>query len=103
MFQLFVYVPESHLEAVKSAMFVAGAGRTQRYKQCSWQVLGQGQFLPLKGSAPYIGQANTLSCVPEYRLEMICDEIELPEVISAMKQAHPYEEPAYGAFPLLRV
>lgn len=103
MFQLFVYVPESHLEAVKSAMFAAGAGRTQRYEQCSWQALGQGQFLPREGSKPHIGQANKLSRVPEYRLEMICGEVELPEVISVMKQAHPYEEPAYGAFPLLRV
>lgn len=103
MFHLFVYVPESHLEKVKSAMFAAGAGRSQRYEQCSWQVLGQGQFLPLEGSEPYIGQVNKVSCVPEYRLEMICSEVELPQVISAMKQAHPYEEPAYGAFPLLRV
>lgn len=103
MFQLFVYVPESHLETVKSAMFAAGAGRTPRYEQCSWQVLGQGQFLPLEKSKPHIGQANKLSHVPEYRLEMICGEVELPEIISAMKLAHPYEEPAYGAFPLLRV
>jgi Uncharacterized protein conserved in bacteria len=103
MFQLFVYVPESHLEEVKAAMFAAGAGRSQRYEQCSWQVLGQGQFLPLEGSEPYIGQVKEVARIPEYRLEMICGEVELPQVISAMKQAHPYEEPAYGAFLLLRV
>lgn len=103
MFKLFVYVPKSHLEPVKLAMFTAGAGRSTRYEQCSWEVLGQGQFIPLQGSNPYIGHANLLSQVSEYKLEMICGEAELPFVIAAMKQAHPYEEPAYGAISLLNL
>lgn len=101
MIQLFVYVPESHLEQVKSAMFSAGAGRVGDYEQCAWQILGQGQFRPLKGSQPHLGELNKLAQVKEYKVEMICDEASLKGVLAAMKQAHPYEEPAYGALELL--
>jgi hypothetical protein len=43
------YVPETHLEQVKSAMFSAGAGRVGDYDCCAWQTLGQGQFRPQDG------------------------------------------------------
>lgn len=49
------YVPESHLEIVKQALFDAGAGRQGDYDQACWQCLGQGQFRPLKGANPSIG------------------------------------------------
>lgn len=103
MFQLFVYVPKSHLEEVKSAMFAAGAGRSTRYEQCAWEALGEGQFVPLRDSNPHIGNANTLTRIAEYKLEMVCGEGELKAVVSAMKRAHPYEEPAYGAISLMEV
>lgn len=103
MIKLTVYVPENDLESVKSAMFQAGAGRTARYENCAWETLGQGQFRPLDGSTPSIGDVNQLACVREYKLEMICDNDVLPDVVAAMKRVHPYEEPAYGAWPLLDV
>jgi|SRR5690606_21820438 len=103
MIQLFVYVPESHLEQVKSAMFAAGAGRSDRYEQCVWQTMGQGQFMPLKGSRPHLGEINEVARVTEYKIEMICSEANLSHVVQAMKLAHPYEEPAYGALTLLYV
>ena len=103
MIQLFVYVPESHLERVKLAMFSAGAGRSERYEQCAWQTIGDGQFMPLESSKPYTGNPNEVTYVKEYKLEMICNETNLAAVIGAMKQAHPYEEPAYGALTFMRV
>jgi hypothetical protein len=103
MIQLFVYVPESHLEEVKSAMFAAGAGGYGRYEKCAWQVIGQGQFMPLKGSHPSTGEINKTAHVNEYKVETICSEANLERVVKAMKQAHPYEEPAYGALTLLNV
>lgn len=100
---LFVYVPESHLEQVKAAMFEAGAGRTAHYEKCAWQTAGIGQFVPLVGSKPYIGKRGDVSRLNEFKLEMICTEAELHDIIKAMKQAHPYEEPAYGALALLDI
>lgn len=95
MYKLCCYIPESHIEPVKKALFDAGAGRIGDYEYCAWQVLGQGQFRPLKGSRPFVGNQNTLEFVPEYRVEMVCDDAVITDVVKALRQAHPYEEPAF--------
>ena len=95
MLKLCVYIPETHLDAVKSALFAAGAGRIGDYADCCWQVSGQGQFRPLPGSAPYIGSAGELETVTEYRVEMLCPPIHIEQVLAALRQVHPYEEPAW--------
>jgi len=95
MFKLCFYVPESHVETVKVALFDAGAGRIGDYEHCAWQVLGQGQFRPLHGSQPFIGSQDVLETVAEYRVEMVCEDAVIKAVIDALRQAHPYEEPAF--------
>ena len=95
MYKLSVLVPESHLEIVKDALFEAGAGRQGDYDRCCWQTLGQGQFRPLEGSNPHLGQQGDVEFVSEYKLEMLCDEACAREVADALKLAHPYEEPAF--------
>lgn len=89
------YIPATHLEKVKSAMFEAGAGKIGNYTNCTWQVAGQGQFIPLANSAPHIGKRNQLEKVEEYKVEMICSEDNLNAAIAALKKAHPYETGAY--------
>ena len=95
MYKLTVYVPASHVEAVKDALFAAGAGKYAAYDRCAWQVLGEGQFRPLAGSRPFLGSAGKVEKVPEYRVEMIVQEDAVAGVMRALKTAHPYEEPAY--------
>lgn len=95
------YVPESHLDVVKQAVFDAGAGRIGNYEHCCWQVAGHGQFRPLEGATPSIGQLHQLETVVEYRVEMVCDKALISNVVNALKQAHPYEEPAYDVLALL--
>jgi len=90
-----VYVPASHVEIVKQAMFSAGAGHIGEYSECAWQVLGEGQFSPSQQATPYIGSANQISKVPEYRVEMVCKDELKNDVLAALRSAHPYEEPAY--------
>lgn len=94
MFKLCCYIPESHVETVKTALFEAGAGRIGNYEHCAWQVLGQGQFRPLADSKPFIGAQDALESVAEYRVEMVCADEVIADVIDALRQAHPYEEPA---------
>lgn len=103
MIKLCFYVPETHLEVVKQAVFEAGAGKIGDYDQCAWQVLGQGQFRPLKGSEPFIGQREVLELVPEYRVEMVCDPSRIHDAVSALQAAHPYEAPAYEASALMDI
>ena len=95
MFKLCCYIPESHVETVKTALFEAGAGRIGNYEHCAWQVLGKGQFRPLAGSKPFIGVQDSLETVAEYRVEMVCADEVIADVIDALRQAHPYEEPAF--------
>ena len=95
MYKLCFYVPESHLEQVKQSVFAAGAGRLGDYDQCCWQVAGQGQFRPLTGSTPHLGVLDQLEQVQEYRVEMLCAEDCMAQVICALRAAHPYEEPAF--------
>lgn len=101
MYQLCFYVPVDHLESVKQAVFAAGAGRIGNYDQCCWQVEGEGQFRPLSGAQPAIGQQGLLESVREFRVEMVCDEAHIKAVVAALKQAHPYEEPAYNVLKIL--
>ncbi len=95
MYKLCFYVPQSHLEPVKEAVFAAGGGRIGDYDHCCWQVAGQGQFRPLAGADPFIGTAGELQRVSEYRVELVCEELHIATVVAALKAAHPYEEPAY--------
>ena len=101
MFKLGFYVPESHLEAVKPAVFAEGAGRIGGNDHCCWQTLGQGQFRPLPGSDPFLGQEGKVEQVAEYRVEVVCSEAVVRAVVAAMRAAHPYEEPAWDLVKLV--
>jgi len=100
-FKLGFYVPESHLEAVKAAVFAEGAGRIGDYDHCCWQTLGRGQFRPLPGSDPFLGQEGKVEQVAEYRVEVVCSEAVVRAVVAAMWAAHPYEEPAWDLVKLV--
>lgn len=100
MYKLCVFIPEAQVEPVKQAMFEAGGGRIGNYDSCSWQVRGQGQFRPLDGSRPFIGQQGAVETVEEYRVELVCEDDRVRAVIDAMKAAHPYEEPAFDVWRL---
>jgi hypothetical protein len=103
MYKLVFFVPESHVESVKSAVFAAGAGRIGDYEHCAWQVLGEGQFRPLQGSNPYIGSQNVLEKVSEYRVELVCADEHIAGAVAALRAAHPYEEPAFDVTRLVDV
>ena len=95
MYKLAFFVPDSHVETVKTALFKAGAGKVGNYDHCSWQTKGQGQFRPIEGSQPFIGQFGDIERLPEWKVEMVCENDLIHNVILALKKAHPYEEVAY--------
>ncbi len=103
MVKLSFYVPPSHLTEVKSALFKIGAGRIGNYDCCAWQTLGRGQFRPLSGSDPFVGNEGEIEKVDEYQVELVLEDGILDAAIKALKSAHPYEEPAYAAWKLLDV
>lgn len=100
MYKFIFFVPDSHVEIVKNAIFNAGGGKIGEYSHCAWQVLGQGQFKPLAGSNPYSGTIDVLKTVPEWRVELVVADDLIMDAVHAMKSAHPYEVPAYDVIKL---
>ncbi|MFK8329175.1 NGG1p interacting factor NIF3 [Pseudomonas sp. BJa5] len=100
MYKLAFFVPPSHVEVVKAAVFAAGGGRIGDYDCCAWQVLGQGQFRPLDGSQPFIGQAGVVEQVEEWRVELVVADALIQAVVAALKHSHPYQTPAYEVWQL---
>lgn len=100
MYKLAFFVTPSHVEQVKNALFAAGAGRIGAYDSCSWQVLGQGQFRPLDGSQPFIGQAGEIEQVEEWKVELVVVDELIQQAVAALKHSHPYETPAYEVWKL---
>ena len=100
MYKLCFYVPESHLESVKEAVFAAGAGCIGAYDSCCWQSLGQGQYRPLEGSQPYLGQTGKLEQVAEWKVEMVVTDERIHDAVKALKKSHPYETPAFEVWRL---
>lgn len=95
MYKISFYAPVDQAEKIKNAMFKAGAGKIGNYACCAWQVLGEGQFMPLEGSHAHIGSVHRLEKLPEYKIEMVCSDDAVQDVIVALRESHPYEEPAY--------
>jgi len=102
-YKLCFYVPVPQVETVKNALFAKGAGKIGNYDCVAWQTLGQGQFRPLAGSNPHLGEQGKIETVEEYKVEMVCAADIIKVVIKTLIHAHPYEEPAYDVFPLTRI
>jgi len=101
LYKLAVYVPEGYEDKVREAMTDAGAGHIGNYRCCTFNIKGQGTFMPLKGSSPFIGSNDKLEHVREVKIETVISSNKLPFILEKMLQAHPYEEVAYDVYPLL--
>lgn len=95
-----VFVPSENAGAVRAAMFAAGAGQFGDYSQCSWSASGTGQFLPGDGANPAIGTVGTVEQVAEDRVEMVAPASRRSAVLAGLRDAHPYEEPAFDIIAL---
>ena len=103
MYKLCFFIPGSHVEETKQALFDKGAGRIGQYDHCSWQVLGEGQFRPLEGSNPFLGTQHKIERVTEYKVEMVCDDNVIAEVVKELISTHPYQEPAYEIYKMIDI
>ena len=99
--KLVVFVPREALDAVRDALFAAGAGRIGNYEHCSWYTEGTGTFLGGEGSSPNVGRAGREERVAELRLETLFPAEKQADVVAALRRAHPYEEPAFDVYELV--
>lgn len=99
--KLVVFVPDDYVDSVMTALFDAGAGSIGNYGECSFSTSGNGTFLPLEGSDPFAGKVGERENSLETKIEVLVSKHRLNSVVKAMKEAHPYEEVAYEAYPIL--
>ena len=99
--KLVVFVPSEALEAVRDALFAAGAGQIGEYERCSWYTEGTGTFLGSARASPAVGERGVEERVLELRLETVFPEGCQEAIVAALRDAHPYEEPAFEIYALL--
>lgn len=98
--KLELFVPTENAEQLKSALFEAGAGNIGFYDECSFTINGTGTFRPLEGSDPYSGKQNIRENADEVMISVIFEKFKQNRIISAMRNAHPYEVVAYQMISL---
>lgn len=99
-YKIVVYVPADQADKLREAMGNAGAGKVGNYSHCMFTVKGTGQFKPEEGAHPTIGSVGKLEEVSEDRIETICSGDKLQDVLKAIREVHPYEEPATDVYPI---
>ena len=99
--KLVTFVPLSAAEELRNALFAAGAGNIGDYSSCSFTTQGTGSFFGAEGTNPVAGRAGELELVTEIRLEVILESEMITPVVKALRDHHPYEEPAADLYPLL--
>lgn len=98
--KLVVFVPVRDADRLLDALAAAGAGTIGDYERCAWSTPGTGTFRPLPGAEPAVGEVGRVEQVAEMRLEVVLPRVRRAAVMGAMRQAHPYEEPAFDLLEL---
>ena len=98
--KLEIFIPESHLEPLRDALRAVGAGHIGRHDSCLSYSRVTSCWRPLPGAVPYLGQIGAVSSEPELKVEAVCPASRVDEALNAIRQIHPYEEPAINVIPL---
>jgi len=98
--KLVTFCPTNYAEKVREAIFSAGAGEIGNYYNCSYNSEGEGTFRGSENTSPFVGEKGKLHFEKELRIETIYPAYKEKAIVSALKNAHPYEEVAYDLYPL---
>lgn len=98
--KLVTFVPTSHSEIVRNALFNAGAGSIGEYDSCSYNTQGKGTFRAGANAHPFCGTRGELHYEDETRIEVVLPVYKQREALAALIAVHPYEEPAYDLYKL---
>lgn len=99
-YKLAVFTPLAEVERVRQAAWAAGAGRSEQYDRAAYHLAARGTFRPLPGANPAEGHVGEQMVTDEVRLELVASSKDLKAVQAAIREAHPYEEPAMDVFAL---
>jgi dinuclear metal center YbgI/SA1388 family protein len=93
--KLTTYVPKENAEALKSALFHAGAGNIGNYSDCSFTVDGTGSYRANAGANPYLGKIGETHYEDESQISITYGMADEQKILKALFSNHPYEEVAY--------
>jgi hypothetical protein len=99
LYKICVNVPEEFLEDMMDSIDLAmdpvypGYDRTFEYSRV------KGTWRALEGSSPYRGAIGRIETADEIRLEFVVRGKDLKNVVKAIAEVHPYEEPAMDIMP----
>ena len=99
-FHLIVYVPLDHADAVRKALAEAGAGKIGNYDSCSFSMRGTGRYRPGTDADPHVGEIGKPEAVDEECIEVVVTKESIEQVVRAVKEVHPYDEPAIHVLPM---
>ena len=99
--KIIVTIPVSNVDEVRNVICEAGAGIIGNYTNCSMSTKCIGTFKPNDKASPYIGEKEKMEFVEEEKLEVVCEISKVKNVLKALRNSHPYEEPAIDIIPLI--
>ena len=94
------FAPTEYVDPIIDVMADAGAGMVGNYRRCAWHSVGTGTFEPLPGSDPFTGRIGKSDEIEEHRIEMICPSRLVDDVVAAIVERHPYEQPVFDVITL---
>lgn len=100
-YKIEIFAPVEAVEKIRVAIAKAGAGRIEKYDHCACTMQVTGYWRPLKGAQPFIGKEGEISSEPEVKIEVNCKHEHVPEVLQAIYENHPYEQPVINILPLV--
>ena len=99
--KLEIFIPESHLSVLRSALQSIGAGCLGNYDSCLAYSRVTGSWRPLHGSHPYLGMEGEVSEAEEIKVDVNIQAGDLERTLNAIYEVHPYEEPLVNVIPIL--
>lgn len=99
--KIIVTVPVEDTDKIRKVICEAGAGVIGEYSYCTMATECTGTFMPSDNANSYMGEKGNLEYADEDKLEAVCDVEKVRTVLDALRDAHPYEEPAIDIIPLI--
>lgn len=104
LYKCVIYVPVTHYEVVREVVTQQMTTTIGNYLGCTYTSgEGEGTFMPLVGSSPYLGQQGQLEKVKERQVSFMGTNLEINHILKLVKSVHPYEEIAVDVFKLENV
>lgn len=94
-YKLVTYVPTQNAEALRDALFEAGAGSIGNYDHCSFNSVGKGTYRGNDDSNPVIGEKHEYVEAEEVKVEVTFEKHLQHNILKVLFDSHPYEEVAY--------